>query len=147
MGTDFLQASLQDTWRARWNLDARLPPACPACVYYLDLFTWVIDSAPEMRVGVITSTRDQVIRRFYGFGYPADYLMPMNDFINGVNDLKDQLKDRPNFSWFTFVSTDHTFVWRNLDEVHSSDDVSLRRWLGGLVEGDERFTAAPPGVP
>lgn len=149
----YLTPCFQDMVRTAWNLDATLPADCEDCVDadgggLIHLVDFVSAKYPDRRFGVVSSLADNVIRLFYGFGYPDcdNPMVPMEGevFAAGVAELRDDiLAPLANARAYTIDSQEH--VWTNdpLGEVEV-DGVTLSAWIDALVTGEGEFASVAP---
>ncbi|RMH39370.1 MAG: hypothetical protein D6689_16765 [Deltaproteobacteria bacterium] len=143
LGPDYLTPCLQDIVRTTWNLDATLPADCDACREsggLSALAPFYATKYPDRRFGIITSTRDGVIRLFVGWGYPScdNPKVPMDEavFAQGVAQLRDEiLAPYDNARVFTIDSGLHVWLLEDPVGSTSSGGVTLTDWIRGLVAG------------
>lgn len=141
----YLTPCLQQQIREHWNLAATLPADCAECNAengggLVGFTTYLAAKYPDRRMGIIASTRDGVIRLFYGWGYPNcdNPVVPMAEatYADGIAELRDEvLAPYDNMSIYTIDSGLH--VWLFEDPVGStrSGGVPLTDWIRDLVEG------------
>jgi hypothetical protein len=146
LGDMYLTPCLQQLFRTTWNLDAALPAGCTACTEangggLENALGWLADAHPDRRLGLVTSTRDGVIRSFYGYGYPdcvagaAGIPMPEADFSAGIAELRDQaLAPHPNFRVYSKDSGEHVWLLFGPDTISPRRDGSGKHFSAWLTE-------------
>jgi cysteine-rich repeat protein len=171
---DYLAPCEQELWRSVWNLDGTAfgysgtlpPPAdCPDCYTdsddngradaLLPLLGHLARVAPEVRVGLISSTEDPVMRVFFGQGYTnagsftnrctdvAYVGMPGAVYRKGICAVHEHFERwNPNhYAIYLIESPSH--IWLKSDSAFSID---LRRWVGALVTGGDLRDVIPAGA-
>ncbi len=147
--TPCLQAEVREVW----NLDATLPEGCAECSQedgsgLNQLPKFMAEKYPDRNFGLITSTRDGVIRLFLGWGFPSctnpTVPMPEPDFAEGVAALRTEMQQYSNSKMFTIESGLH--VWLLESPVGSTQvgNVKLTDWIRDLVEDNESWTDVVP---
>jgi hypothetical protein len=150
----YLTPCLQEQIREHWNLDATLPSDCTNCSNpdgggIIGFTTFLAAKYPNRRLGIISSTRDGVIRLFYGWGYPdcVNPVVPMAEatYTAGITELRDEiLAPYDNMSIFTIDSGLHVWLLENPVGSTRSGGVTLTDWIRDLVEGDGAFEHVIP---
>ncbi|MBL0216986.1 MAG: hypothetical protein IPQ07_24320 [Myxococcales bacterium] len=155
----YLTPCLQQMFRTSWNLEAALPAGCTTCTQangggLSNALGWLADAHPDRRLGLITSTRDGVIRSFYGYGYPdcvagaAGNPMPEAAFSAGIADLRDRaLADHPNFRVYAKDSGEHVWLLFEPDKISPRKDGSgkhLSDWLTELLDPSMPWDSVTP---
>lgn len=151
MSDTYLTPCLQQEVRDVWKLDDTLPAGCTACRGadgggLVNLATYLGETYPQVRQGLISSNRDGVIRTFYGFGYPtcaSTQPMPEATFAMGISELTTIVAPYPSFSAYVLDSSAH--VWL-LDPVGgtTSGGVKLSDWLRALLDGGAGWHTVTP---
>jgi hypothetical protein len=142
---DYLSPCLQQQIREAWNLEATLPSDCDICNTddgggLVNIIPFLAEKYPDRRLGIITSTRDGVIRLFYGWGYPncqsPQVPMPEQPFADGVAAMVDELDRHRN--WGAYVVDSGYHVWLFEDPLSSVlvGDVTLSSWVESFLSGD-----------
>lgn len=151
---DYLNPCLQAQMREAWDLDAAVPDDCDDCLTedggsVVNIATFLAEKYTDRRLGLISSTEDETIRLFFGFGYPdcenPTLPMPAGPFTEGVLALADVLEPYDNFK--TFILDDSEHVWMYEDPLSSVEvgSTSLEDWVTGLARGGEGWAdVAPP---
>jgi hypothetical protein len=145
MDDPYMTPCLQQQWRDLWGLDAALPADCAGCfasnggglVNYLD---YLVDTFPNERMGLVSASRDTVIRTFFAYGlnncnaglipsYPAD------QFEEGLYDLVDNWLAVAPQNWGAYVvsSTSHTWIGGGGFYTTEVDGVPLYQWVDDLL--------------
>lgn len=70
---EFMTPCMQKRWRELWGLDAALPPDCKGCFNengggLLGLADYLIEKHPSVKLGMISTTGDEVMRLFFSGG-------------------------------------------------------------------------------
>jgi len=155
----FLAPCLQRMFRDAWNLDAALPESCAACRQadgggLQNALGYIADAHPDTRMAIITSTRDGVIRSFYGFGYPdcvagaQGFPMPEDVFAQGIADLRDRaVASTSNFRVYSKDSGQHVWLLFGPDTVSPRSDGTgehLAQWLDDMLDPDADWKSVAP---
>jgi hypothetical protein len=155
----YLTPCLQQLFRTSWNLDAALPAGCPNCTQadgggLANALGYLADTYPDRRFGLISSTRDGVIRSFYGYGYPdcvagaAGNPMPEAVFTAGIDDLRDhKLASHPNFRVYSKDSCEHVWLLFSPDTVSPRRDGTgehLATWLSDMLDPSASWDSVAP---
>ena len=115
MDDRFMPVCMQKLWRESWGFDASLPPDCEGCRQangggLLKLADYLIAKHPTVRIGMISSIEDEVIRLAYSVGanncansdtanpialtvaqlIDPNILMPASEFTKGLVALREQ---------------------------------------------------------
>jgi len=118
MDDKFMPVCMQKRWREAWGFDGSLPPDCETCKQpdgggLLKLAEYLIDKHPRLRIGMISSVEDEVIRLAYSVGandcansdtanpialsvaqlIDPKILMPASEFTGGLTALRDSYAD------------------------------------------------------
>lgn len=135
--------------REVWNLEATLPAGCAECrtIGLGALIPYYSAALADRRQGYIASLEDEVLRQFFGFGYPScdQPRVPMDAevFRAAIEELRGATTGLANVGLFTLESDEHVFtIGRPLANVRVGDS-TLAAWIGELVGGD-RFTSVGP---
>lgn len=154
MGDDYLAPCLQQIVRDTWGLNATLPADCTACTGtdgggLVNAVPYLASKYPDRRFGLISSTRDGVIRLFYGWGYPSCESptgnLPEAIFEDGLTNLRDVvLADHPNFRVYTIDSGIHVWLLDTTMSVTESGGTNLSDWVSDLVNGADGWDHVIP---
>ncbi|MCE9577715.1 MAG: pectinacetylesterase family protein [Deltaproteobacteria bacterium] len=150
----YITPCLQTTMRTLWNLSASLPADCTACTEANggglgNAAAYLADKYPNSRLGLITSTRDGVIRSFLGFGYPdcvnGGGPIPEADYTAAINELRDTtLASKPNFKVFTKESGLHVWLVPATMSSITSGSANLDQWLTDMLDPSKPFNTVKP---
>ncbi len=150
----YMTPCLQQHVREVWNLDATLPADCADCTQsdgsgLSNLVTYLGDKYTDRDFGIISSTRDGVIRLFYGWGWPnctnPQVPMPEGTFAAGIAELRDQtLKGYDNVSMYTIDSGLHVWLLENPLGLTTVGDKSITDWMRAVLANDHPASVAPP---
>jgi hypothetical protein len=149
----YMTPCLQQQVREAWNLDATLPADCQACRDedgggLIELARFLGDKYPDRRFGLVQSTRDGVLRLFFGWGWPScdapQVPMPEEPFAEGVAELGQLMADQDNFHMFTIESGLHVWLLGETMDATRVGDVTLTEWVTGLIEDDPAFVNVGP---
>jgi hypothetical protein len=159
LGDAYLTPCLQKMFREAWNLDAVIPAGCTACRQtdgggLQNALGWLADAHPDSRMALVSSTRDGVIRSFYGFGYPdcvagaAGFPMPEDVFAEGIAELRDDvLASHDNFRAYTKDSGQHVWLLFQLDSISPRPDGSgehFAAWLEDMLDLSSDWNSVKP---
>lgn len=151
MSDTYLTPCLQQEVRDIWKLDDTLPAECTACRGadgggLVNLATYLGQTYPNQRQGLISSNRDGVIRTFYGFGYPtcsSTQPMPEATFAMGITELTQIVAPYPSFTAFILDSSAHVWLLDPLGGT-TSGGVKLSDWIRGLLDGGANWHTVTP---
>jgi hypothetical protein len=153
MSNMYMKPCLQQNWRNTWGLDASLPEDCPACFGdegggIVNYTTYLARKYPDRRLGILSTTRDSVIRQFYSYGYSSSCQFPANmpgeDFRAGLMELRDDiLGPHDHFELFQVEGSFHTFLGSKLSD-HQVGDTNLAQWIDGLLNGSSDWQDVGP---
>jgi hypothetical protein len=114
------------TWQAQWAID--FPDGCTGCA---DAPSAVVTRAraavPDARIGLITTTNDEVIRAYFGYG--------LADLTPEVTALVDAEYDHPNAHAYVLDGTTHVLLggW---ETTTAPDGTQMDDWLRAFAAGD-----------
>jgi hypothetical protein len=143
MSDTYLAPCLQKQWKGLWNLKTTLPAGCGCDDAdgggIINYVTFLSDTWPNSRMGLISSTQDAVISTFYGFGSDGcTSSTPLSGatYAAGLDDLRKNYLSKSGM-WGTYFidSTTHTYL---LGPGFYSTTVSgkaLPEWVGDLLAG------------
>ncbi|MCS6857309.1 MAG: pectinacetylesterase family protein, partial [Sandaracinaceae bacterium] len=115
--------TLYMTWREAWNMYT--PPLCTECATRWSAYNDFLDERfSNVRLGIISTTRDSILRVFYGRSIEALY-----------PGLFAALDDNSRTRYFVIDSDEHVLLPR-ANSIVSSDGLPLRSWLSGWVAGN-----------
>lgn len=142
MRAPFLATCLQEKWIDLWNLDQTFLPACQGqCTdpnkVFLDNFQHLVTTHPDSRFGLVSSTGDETIRGFFGFGdNNCDGFSPLSaeTYRTGLLDIRDTLATSGNYGDYYFPGIDHTTLLTDFD-TRTVAGVPFTTWFGNLLSG------------
>lgn len=127
------QNGLYFTWQSQWNM--QLPGCADCATSFGAVVEHVRASHPGMRFALITSTNDETIRSYFGYG--------LNDMTAQVNALVDASYTHTNGRAFVVAGTQHVLLggYRTLVEPGGR---SLKSWVDAFVAGSADWTLVRP---
>jgi len=154
LSSKYMTPCLQQHVREVWNLDATLPADCADCTQsdgsgLSNLVTYLGDKYPDRDFGIISSTRDGVIRLFYGWGWPncSNPMPPMPEatFAEGIAEMRDEtLASYDNLSMFTIDSGLHVWLLENPLGSTVVSGTTLTDWMRSVLANEHPDSVAPP---
>ncbi len=144
LSRDVIPPCLQQIFRETWNLDATVLAACPGCDpndFATDLFTHVVETYPDMRIGLFSNTGDAIIRTYMGAGWAGgEYdncdggvgMVPRDTYAFDLAAIRAAHEDRVSTFYITGIGHTALRVGYYLTSVHGT---ALTDWVGGLVDG------------
>lgn len=142
---NYMTPCLQEQVRANWGLNATLPADCDDCTNddgggLGNLGHYLPQKYPDRNFGLITSTRDQVIALFIGWGYPScnNPDVPMDEavYAQAVQELTGEMEQYDNFNLFTIDSALHVWLLETPVQSTAVGDVTLTDWIRDLLADD-----------
>jgi len=127
------QNGLYFTWQSQWNMQL---PACADCA---TAFGAVVEQVraghPTHRFALITTTNDETIRTYFGYG--------LNDMTAQVNALIDASYTHTNGRAFVVTGTQHVLLggYRSFVEPGGR---SLKSWTDAFFAGSADWTLVQP---
>lgn len=155
----YLTPCLQKMFRTAWNLDAALPADCAECKQadgggLQNALGYLADAYPDRRMGIVTATRDGVIRSFFGYGYPdcttgaQGFPMPEDAYADAITELRDDvLASHPNFRVYSKDSAEHVWLLYEPETISPRPDGSgehLADWLADMLDPDSDWNSVKP---
>jgi hypothetical protein len=152
LGPDYMTPCMGEMVRDVWNLDATLPQDCSECFQeggLSRLTHYIAQKYTDRQFGLITSTRDGVIRLFLGWGYPncANPTVPMPEsaFSEGITQLRDELlAPYDNFRVYTIDSGLHVWLLENPVGSTNVQGVSLTAWIRQMLDDESAWNDVVP---
>lgn len=155
MANEYLAPCLQAHWRSTWGIDDGPLASCPTCIdedgaFVEGYLEHLKTTFPTNRFGLVSSSADETIRGFFGFGnadcasingFPGAYSGPR--FQMGLEDFRDNLVgDVDNFKLYMPTSTRH--VWSNSPLwMITHHGVTLQDWYIGAIENQATWDHVP----
>ncbi len=156
LGDAHLAPCLQQTWRTLWNLDATLPPDCAACRGQADgggltnLLEFLARKYPTRRMGLVSSTGDNVIRGFFSWGRGGDCARrarySADDFSAGLDAVRRRVAGS-SFRTYLVASESHTWLLFPVWNSTRVDRFPLNEWVASIATGEGRLADVGPGAP
>jgi hypothetical protein len=134
---DRLPVCMQKRWREQWGFDAALPPDCDECRQadgggLVRLADFVLEKHPDMRMALISTLEDEVMRLFYSVGLndcqnydtadpvaitvgqivPGNFF-PAPEYTAGLRALLDRFGDDQRFATYYMAGPKHQHVFRD----------------------------------
>ena len=151
LGDDTLRPCLQQKAIDLFGLP--VPADCPQCALpdgggLSSLWTYLTLRYPERRFALLSNTRDQTMRQFFGIGLSPRCNFPIGMsgevYEAGLIDLRDRVLSPHDRIHTFFVDGDrHTFVYEQLGRV-TSGGTTLSAWLGAMLDGDASWSNVAP---
>lgn len=148
MTDTYMTPCLQERWRTLYNLNATLPAGCADCALpngggLVNAWKHLALKYPTAHLGVVSSTRDNTIRQFYGFG--ANNCANIDGFAGslseaqytaGLAEIRDMfLQPSPAWSSYYINATTHTYLGGNGYYNTTVGGTALTTWTAGIVDG------------
>ncbi len=158
-----LPVCLQKHWRELWGFDDALPPDCMACLHsdgggLINLAAFLAMKHPNSRIGLVSSTEDEVIRAFFSSGLhdcsnfenasPVSAALapllgetfPAADYAAGLTDLRDAFSKTKRFATYYMGSDNvkdlHQHLWRPRFYQKAAGSSTIADWVASFLEGD-----------
>lgn len=151
----YLAPCLQEHWRETWNMNATMPEDCEDCRNedgggIVNLAIYFANKYPTHNFGIISSTRDQVIRGFFGVGQTENCddsgSLSGATYEMALSEMRDEIMaPYPNFHTYLIDSTRHVWIVGPLSSV-SVDSVPLSSWISDELNGSESWGDVGPGA-
>lgn len=149
MSTTVYPTCLQETWRTVWRLDKTVLAECGAdCddpnTFSEDLFAHVLATFPTMKGGLYSTTGDQTIRAFAGYGWTNGYNMCGNSTVSpsstvyttGLNEIRTKvMANSTGFSTFYIAGTSHTRLRSSTFYTTQVGSTTLPQWMASVIAG------------
>lgn len=142
---EYLAPCLQSQLREVWGISSVLPAACEGCRGddgggLSNLFAHLPQAYPDVRYAMIASTRDQILRLFYGFGNESCTASGVPDlgedvFPQALAALRSETLDE-HFTMFVIDSDTHTWSTTPAFYMAESSGVSMAQWFADVLEGN-----------
>ena len=144
----YMTPCLQQRWRTLYNFAATLPADCVNCSLpngggFVNTWAMLGQKYPTAQLGIISSTRDNTIRQFYGFGMNNCQnidgfagSLPEAQYAAGLDEVRETfLKPSPAWSSFYVDSTSHTYLGGTSYYNTTVAGTALTTWTAGIVDG------------
>jgi hypothetical protein len=117
------QNGLFGTWQAQWDLP--IPADCDGCDRtFSQLFERRRTGNPSRRFALLTTTNDEVIRTYFGYG--------VNDMTSQVNAIVDAQHTQANSHAFVVTGVQHVLIGAYAQPGPLRDFV--KQWASGSVD-------------
>jgi cysteine-rich repeat protein len=139
---------LQNIWRTTWKLEKSLLAECGADCddpdgFSEDYFTHIRTAFPTMKGGLYSTTGDQTIRAFAGYGWTDGYNMcgsssvsvPAGTYQAGLTTLRTTAMATPGFSTFYITGTSHTRLRSASFYTTMVGSTTLPQWMSSVLAG------------
>jgi hypothetical protein len=150
MPSTVVPTCLQQQWRTLWGLDSTVLADCGgdcpnANEYMMDMALHYAKAYPQAHAGLISSTQDQVIRLFFGFGLndcrsvlgsveATSYANGLTAFRTSADTAGAKLASY-YISLPTSDATHHMWLMDSTYYAKSVGGIDLRTWVGALLAG------------
>jgi hypothetical protein len=141
----YMTPELQKQWRTTWNLAPLMPPDCTDCNRadgggFLNLVFYSAKKYPGVKLGVISSVEDDVMKFFFAINQTGIY-------PKGLADLRQQgLAYRSQFSSYFIPGIKHMYSQFGDFYEPLSNDVTLVSWVNDVLAGNMHDVGAPTGA-
>lgn len=149
MSAEVFPPCLQSLWRSVWGLDKTLIEECgddcnATDDFIADAFDHALREFPDMRGGVFSSTGDQTIRTFAGYGWSGGYNMCNNVpnavtgavYTAGLTELRTRvMADSPGLGTYFVTGSSHTILRTGNFYTTKIGDATVAQWLAGTLAG------------
>ena len=160
MSKEFVPACLQKHFVDTWGLNNTLPTTCADCqpadgAFMEPLIHYVATTYSDKYLSLISSTEDQTISLFWGFGHDdcsnveSPGAFPGATYTAGLEDLRDNsVAGAEHFKVFLIDGTNEQdkthHVWLSPDPASVvSNDVNLVDWLTQMLAEDPAWANVP----
>jgi cysteine-rich repeat protein len=145
MTGDVFPPCLQALWKTTWGLEKTMVKECGAdCAnsdtFISDTFAHVRKTFPNMRAALFSSTGDQTIRTFAGYGWSGGYNMCKDTptavsaqvYADGLEKLRT---DNPDLGTFYVTGSSHTILRSGNFYTTKIGTMTLPQWTTDLIGG------------
>jgi len=142
----YLAPCLQQRMRQTWGLEGVLPTDCPECEAadgggMSNYLTYLADRYPDTHFGLVASTRDLIVRIFFGYGDnecdPGAGLPDLGEatLMAALTDLQTEVLTG---RFATYIVDSDVHVWTVAPDFFNveSGGVPLRTWFADFMRGD-----------
>jgi hypothetical protein len=156
MGPEYLTPCMQERLAETWHwADGTIPESCTDCDPETGNVTapateWTIANTKMGRHGLISSTEDSIIKRFFGYGHDdcsafdgLGVTLQTGVYAQGLKDLQDTFKDHPGAAAYIIKSTSHVWTMQSPGAV-MSEGVVLRDWIEEFLDPDAELRDVVP---
>ncbi|HEX5058698.1 MAG TPA: pectin acetylesterase-family hydrolase [Kofleriaceae bacterium] len=140
---------LQTLWKTTWGLDKTFMKECgndcpDATNYIADTFEHMRKEFPNMNGGLFSSTGDQTIRTFAGYGWSGGYNMCKDIpnavtaavFTQGLDEIRTKaMAAGPNFGTYYITGSSHTILRTTSFYSTTVGGKTIPQWIQGTLDG------------
>ena len=148
MSADVYPPCLQTLWKTVWGLDKTVLKECGAdCpnaeTFVQDTFEHTRKVFPDMHGGLFSSTGDQTIRTFAGYGWSGGYNMckeipnavTTTVYTAGLNELRTKVMGS-GFGTYFITGSSHTILRTSNYYSTSVGNMTVAQWVGATLDGN-----------
>ncbi|HUS30686.1 MAG TPA: pectin acetylesterase-family hydrolase [Kofleriaceae bacterium] len=148
MSADVYPPCLQTLWKTTWGLDKTVVKECGAdcsgATFVEETFDHMRQEFPNMKGGLFSSTGDQTIRTFAGYGWSGGYNMCKDTpsaatttvYTAGLNALRTKVQgEGGNFGTYYISGSSHTILRSANFYTTQAGNVMLTKWIGDTLAG------------
>jgi hypothetical protein len=148
MSADVYPPCLQTLWKTVWGLDKTVVAACGSdcagATFVEETFDHMHKEFPDMKGGLFSSTGDQTIRTFAGYGWSGGYNMCKDTptavtttvYTTGLNALRTKVQgEGTNFGTFYIGGSSHTILRSANFYSTSAGSTAVTTWIGDTIAG------------
>jgi hypothetical protein len=152
MDSPYVATCLSQDWVQTWALDRTILADCGSdCAndghFLIDYTKHVVAAYPNIAFGLLESTDDVTITKFFGFGANnCTTVAPLSGdtFTAGLDDIRTKLAAYPNFGEYVFSGTRHTTIENtaDFDSLSVGADagtdaggVAVTAWMAQILAG------------
>ena len=147
MSAEVFPPCLQKLWRTVWGLDktlvAECGSACTGDTFVEETFTKMRTEFPTMTGGLFSSTGDQTIRTFAGYGWSGGYNMckdipnavTTQVYTQGLTKLRESVAGSTGFGTFYITGSSHTILRSGNFYTTTAGNMTVAQWLGTTIAG------------
>ena len=154
MSSKYLAPCLQDKWRKLWGMDNSMLKDCGAdCPnpsdFVLDFSKHLAKTYGDRKSGIIESTEDGIITRFFGAGTDdckgsfATTPIAGPTFTEGLLDFRAQLAAYPNFYTYFPTGTQHTWLSTSSLYEYSIGGTPMIDWVTSIINETPTTNVGP----
>lgn len=134
----YLSKAKEATWRAAWNLDAAMPPACTDCKNSLTaLLDYYMTNFTKQRGALLSYTQDTVLSPFFGISTTA--------FEDGLKQITMQYEGKEGFRYFYVAGANHVLL--SDPGLKGKSGLTLKEWLIQMISDDPKWSNDNPWTP
>ncbi len=149
MSADVFPPCLQTLWRTTWGLDKTILDECgDDCSdpdsFIADTLDHMWREFPDLHGGLFSSTADQTIRAFAGYGWGGGYnvcediptAVTAAVYESGLDELRAKaMTGDPSFGTYFITGSSHTILRSGGFYTAKSGDTTVAQWLESTLAG------------